>query len=67
MMAVLAGNRGGQARDKTPPGAPCTSSKTSGGQVVALVNDDVTVGCHAILDDPFPHQTLDESHIDLPR
>ena len=63
MMAVLASDRGGQSQDESRLGPADDLLEAAGREMVALVDDEMTVLRHAILDDALAHQALNDGHV----
>ena len=63
MVAVLAGDGRGQARDELRLCPADDLLETLSGQVVAFVNDEMSVVSHQVTHHVLSHQALDDRHV----
>ncbi len=64
VVAVLAGDGGGQAGDVSRLGAAGDEFETAGGEVVAFVDDEVAVVGDAVVHGAFANEALDEGDVE---
>src|SRR6267378_2299741 len=67
VMTVFSGNRSREPGDVSRLGSACDQLKVPGGQVVAFINNQVSVRPHAVVNDALAYQALHEGDIDLSR
>ena len=67
MVAILAGDGRGQARDKLRLRPADDLLETLSGQVVAFVNDEMSIVSHQVTHHVLAHQALDDRHVQRTR
>src|SRR3989304_7725823 len=67
MMTVFASHGGRQARNELGLCLPHDLLEAVCGQMVAFVDDQVSVFSHQVIDRSLSHKTLDQRHIEQPR
>ena len=63
MVAILAGDGRGQARDEPGLRPADDLLETLSGQVVAFVNDEMSIVSNEVTHDVLSHQALDDRHV----
>ena len=66
MVAILAGDGRGQARDELRLRPADDLLEALSGQVVAFVNDEMSIVSHDVTHDVLSHQALDDRHVQRP-
>jgi hypothetical protein len=66
-MAVFASHGGREPKEISSFGPPGNEFKALSGQMVALVNNHLTILSDTVVHDALPHQALNHGHIDLSR
>ena len=63
VMTVLPSDGGGEAKHVPGPGPSCDQFEAVRRQMMALVHDEVAIVGHAVVDDAFANQALDERDV----
>jgi hypothetical protein len=64
LMPVLPSNRGGQPKNEARLGAPGHQLEARGGQVMAFIDDQMSIRPNEIVDFAAPNQALNQRHVD---